>query len=305
MSRASDPRNGYLTLRFNQEKVNAATITEFLTDLVRTDPRNVLPEGDNLPIWVAPVVGIASVDDPIFETLKKPGVVGPVHENADFWLPGARSVISFFLPFSSEVKKSYNWKSSLPSLEWVSSRQNGEVFINVARRAVARLVEKHGGRAVVPNLQPHYKAVNMLPMWSERHVAFIAGIGTFGLQAGFITEKGVAGRLGSIVTDLELVPTPRPYTEVYEYCPWFSDGSCGVCIGRCPVKAIHEKGKDHAICRTNGANNIGPAYKEWGYHSCGHCSIHLPCTSKIPPRISRLRADALNEPVIASESENS
>ena len=144
----------------------------------------------------------------------------------------------------------------------------------------------------VEELQAHYKAVNMLPMWSERHVAFIAGIGTFGLQAGFLTAKGTAGRLGSVVTDLDLVPTKRPYAEVHEYCPWFADGSCGVCIGRCPVKAISENGKDHAICRTNGAGNIGPAYKEWGYHSCGHCSIHLPCTSRIPARIARLRTAA-------------
>jgi ferredoxin len=292
VSKASDLGSAYVTKRFNCQGLDADALTDFLTELVRSDPRNALPEGNNIPIWDPPVVGVAAADDPIFETLKKPGVVGPIHESPDYWLAGAKSVISFFLPFTREVKKSYDWKSALPSLEWVSSRQNGEVFVNVARRAVARLVEQHGGTATVPNLQEHYRAVNMLPMWSERHVAFIAGIGTFGLHAGFISEKGVAGRIGSVVTDLELAPTPRPYTEVYEYCPWFSDGSCGVCIPRCPVKAIDDKGKDHMICRTNGALNIGPAFKEWGYHACGHCSIHLPCMSGIPPRHARLRAEA-------------
>ena len=302
MSASSDLRNAYVTLRFEKNVVDVDTITEILSDLVRTDPRNVLPEQDNVPIWDAPLVGIAAASDPIFATLKQPGVVGPIHENADYWLPGTKSVISFFLPFSREIKKSYDWKSNAPSLEWVSGRQNGEVFVNVVRRTLARFVEQGGGLAVVPNLEAHYKAVNMLPMWSERHVAFIAGVGTFGLQAGFLTAKGVAGRLGSVVTDLELVPTVRPYTEVYEYCPWFTDGSCGVCIGRCPVKAIHEKGKDHAICRTNGATNIGPAYKEWGYHSCGHCSIHLPCTNQIPPRGARVRASVKLE--LRSERES-
>ena len=95
-----------------------------------------------------------------------------------------------------------------------------------------------------------------------------------------------------MVTDLELVPTERPYAEVYEYCLWMSDGSCGACKGRCPVGAIHDKGKNHQICVTNGATNIRPAYEEWGYHSCGHCQTNLPCSNGIPAKIARKRAAA-------------
>ena len=36
--------------------------------------------------------------------------------------------------------------------------------------------------------------------WSERHVAYVCGLGTFGCQ-GLITSKGLAGRFGSIITD--------------------------------------------------------------------------------------------------------
>ncbi len=54
--------------------------------------------------------------------------------------------------------------------------------------------------------------------WSERHVAYISGLGTFSLSKGIITEKGMAGRLISLVTDAPLPPTPRAYTELYEYC---------------------------------------------------------------------------------------
>jgi epoxyqueuosine reductase QueG len=202
----------------------------------------------------------------------------------NYWLPGARSVVSFFLPFSREVKKTYRKQSDLPSLEWVSGRLNGEVFVNVARRAVARYLEKHGGRAIVPNLDVRYRAVDFIPRWSERHVAFIAGVGTFGLHAGLLTEKGAAGRIGSVVTDLDLEPTARPYTEVYEYCRFVADGTCGACIARCPVGAIHAGGKDHGICVTNGRNTIRPAFEAWGYHSCGHCQNNLPCSNRIPPK---------------------
>ena len=123
-------------------------------------------------------------------------------------------MISFFLPFSQEVKKTYDRHSPLPSLEWVSGRQNGEVFLNVARRALVRYLEQQGGRAAAPTLDRRYEAVDLIPMWSERHVAYIAGLGTFGLHAGLLTNKGAAGRIGSVVTNLNLVPT-KGLTPVY------------------------------------------------------------------------------------------
>lgn len=274
--------DGYITRRFAKTGLDAVTLADFLAELVNTDPRNALPEGDNPPIWEPPLVGIADAADPLFQTLKRPEVVGPIHVDADAWLPGARSVISFFVPLSRAIKQTYERHSALPSLEWVSSRQNGEVFVNVMRRALIRFVERQGGRAVAPNLSVEYKAVDWRPMWSERHVAFIAGIGTFGLHAGLLTAKGAAGRIGSIVTDLALAPTPRPYTDVYEYCLWKTEGRCGACIKRCPVGAIDAAGKDHHICVTNGDANIRPAFSAWGYHSCGHCQNNLPCSDRIP-----------------------
>jgi epoxyqueuosine reductase len=287
MSKHNDPHSGYITLRFAKTGLDIATITDFLNELVWTDPRNVLPEGDNIPIWEEPLVGVAAASDPLFDALKQPHVVGPIHASPDYWLPDAKSVISFFLSYSKAMKETYDCKSALPSLEWVSGRQNGEVFVNVVRRALARYLERQGGRAIIPNLDVRYQAVNLIPNWSERHVAYIAGVGTFGLHCGLLTAKGAAGRIGSVVTDLEIVPTVRPYTEVYEYCLTYFDQSCGACIQRCPVDAIDLEGKDHRICMTNSANYIWPAYREWGYHSCGHCQTYLPCSNGIPVKILR------------------
>ncbi|MGA2991115.1 MAG: hypothetical protein ABSD88_11630 [Candidatus Korobacteraceae bacterium] len=289
MSKSNDPQSGYITLRFTKHGVDLPTIVDFLNELVRTDPRNALPEGDNITIWEEPVVGVAAANDPLFETLKQPQAVGPIHANPEYWLPGAKSVISFFLPFSQAVKKSYDRNSSLPSLEWVSARLNGEVFVNVVRRSLSRYLESQGGRAIVPNLDVRYGAVNMVPNWSERHVAFIAGVGSFGHHCGLLTAKGAAGRIGSVVTDFDITPTKRPYNRVYEYCLWHFDRSCGACMKRCPVDAIRPEGKDHQICITNHAKYIRPAYLDWGYHSCGHCQTWLPCSSGIPAKILRKR----------------
>jgi len=280
-------QSGYITGRFASRALDLATISAYLAELVRTDPRNALPEGDNPPIWEAPVVGIASAAEPLFATLQAPQVVGPIHVTPEYWLPGARSVISFFAPFSRKIKESYDRSSPLPSLEWVSGRLNGEIFINVMRRALIRYLESAGGRAVAPNLDAGYTSEDWLPMWSERHVAFIAGVGTFGLHGGLLTTKGAAGRIGSVVTDLELTPVVRPYTEPYEYCPWVSERTCGACIKACPVGAISEHGKDHHQCFVNAVDLIHPAFAAWGYHSCGHCQNNLPCANGLPPRRKR------------------
>ena len=80
--------------------------------------------------------------------------------------------------------------------------------------------------------------------WSERHIAFVCGLGTFGLSRGLITKAGIAGRFASLVTDLEFEPVLREYDGLYDYCT-----NCGACIRRCPVNAISfEKGKAHEPC---------------------------------------------------------
>jgi ferredoxin len=193
-----------------------------------------------------------------------------------------------FTPSSSALNKNaYKKGERLPPLEWVSGRLNGEVFINVLRRAILWLVEKQGDRAVIPNLDLRYWAEDWLPIWSERHVGFIAGVGTFGLHAGLLTEKGAAGRMGSVVSNLPLPVRPRAYEGVYDYCLWKSEGRCRACIKRCPVGAINRERKDHILCTTNGANYIHPAYLAWGYHACGHCQNNLPCSNGIPGKRKR------------------
>jgi epoxyqueuosine reductase QueG len=251
---------------------------------VRSDPRNRLPEGRGIPIFDLPVAAVAAASDPLFEQLRKEDVVGPIHASPEYWLAGARSVISYFLPFSKEIKQAYSINTRLPPLEWVSGRLNGEIFNHVLRRALVIMLRRQGGRVVAPGLDPRYKAVNWLPMWSERHVGFIAGLGSFGLHGGLLTEKGTAGRIGSVITDLVFPPSERAYTEVYAYCPWKQERRCGVCINRCPVGAISKEVKNHSICIANGAEFIRPAFKDWGYHGCGHCQCNLPCSDHLPGR---------------------
>lgn len=100
-------------------------------------------------------------------------------------------------------------------------------------------------------------------------------LGTFGLSKGLITKRGIAGRFGSIITELYLALDNRAYHEIYEYC-----SMCGAYVKNCPVKAISiENGKDHNICSKLldiTADKFKPRY------GCGKCQINVPCENRIP-----------------------
>ena len=86
--------------------------------------------------------------------------------------------------------------------------------------------------------------------WSERHILYAAGLGTFSLSDGFITPRGIAMRCGSVVTNCRSIPaTPRVYKNHTRQLPLISrEGTCGKCIARCPAGAISAQGHDKAKC---------------------------------------------------------
>ncbi len=274
--------------------VATGEILRYVTALVVTDFRNALPEGDNLPIWDAPLVGIASASDPLFERFQDPEVVGPGHRLPHEWLPGAQSIISIFLPFTKEITRNYTKGQRYSAIEFSSGKWNGSKFLNVVRRALLRFAEQHGATAVAPNIDPRYDSDGWLPFWSERHAAFAAGLGTFGLHQNFISEKGCLGRLCSVVTTLKLLPTTRTYTDIYGYCLYAFDASCHACIRRCPTGAVTDVGKIPGRCEQHGNKEH---FKGWGYGSCGHCSTLIPCSREIPARIRNTITNNGEEPV--------
>ena len=110
------------------------------------------------------------------------------------------------------------------------------------------LLEELGHQAIAPELAnffgtrdlPNGRASN----WSQRHIAYAAGLGTFSLSDGFISPKGIALRCGSVVTDVTLSPNPRVYENHLANCLFYLDGSCRRCIERCRADAISEQAHD-------------------------------------------------------------
>lgn len=240
-------------------------------------------------LFAEPLVGCATVDDPLFIKLREPEVIGPHVMLPEEWLTGAKSVISIFYPFTEAVRSSNRQQPWDTSPEWLHGRIEGQRFVEFAARQMIEFLQQNGYQAVVPAIDSRFRAVKVEPAatddiwkgkrftsnWSERHAAFICGLGTFGLSKGLITAKGIAGRFSSIITDALLEPTARPYTDIYEYCI-----RCGACVRNCPVQAITlERGKDHTVC--------GPYVMETGEryaprYGCGKCQVDVPCEFRNP-----------------------
>jgi|GEM_PF-38940 len=238
-----------------------------------------------LRIFETPLIGIADAADPLFLSLKDDKVVRSDYRTPREWLSTACAVISVFLPFTEEIRASNREDPRDPSDEWRHARIEGQEIIVKAADRLRKAFEEEGFRTVYPAANPAFNIRDRRANWSERHTAFVCGLGTFGMSRGIITEKGMAGRLFSLITECPLAITKRPYEDVYEYC-----AKCGKCADNCPAGAIDiskplNKAKDNSLCgqyldTTHRIDKAGEKHKE--RFGCGKCQVSAPCESKIP-----------------------
>ena len=249
----------------------AAVVDAFVAE----SPFNRMADLGGLRLFDAPLLGVASAIDPLFAELAAPEAVGPHHKTPEAWLPGARSVVSWFLPFTAAVRAA-NRDGDLPAREWLYGRIEGQAFIQALSAHLVEALAGVGIGAVAPAIDPRFAVIERRSNWSERHVAFIAGVGTFGLSRSIITARGSAGRLGSVVLDAALPATPRAYSALEEHC-----SHCGECIPRCPPGAISAAGKEHGPCSAwldDMKVRFVPRY------GCGKCQTGVSCEAGIPGR---------------------
>lgn len=240
-------------------------------ELLEASPYNRLP-GTETRIYDAPVFGVSSPRDPLYRKLKE--VVGPDHFMPEDFLPGAKTVIAYFLPYSGVVSRANYGPEDSPAL-WVLAHRRGAAAAELVRRFIAKRLTSLDARVLLPFHDSHYKTGTLVSNWSERHVSFISGLGTFGLHKSIITQKGSSGRLDSVITDREFTPTKRDYEGVYDRCI-----KCYACVSRCPVGAIRESGKSIPVCaRRVLAGKVGPEQAV-----CGKCLTQVSCENCTPRR---------------------
>ncbi|MEG0377281.1 MAG: epoxyqueuosine reductase, partial [Eubacterium sp.] len=257
------------------------TIQSFIIDYVKTeDEHGLIPN-----IWREPLVRFGDVKHPELEDLRR--LVHPEHVIPRLLFPEARTIIAYFIPFTKAIGDS-NIKGRLSSKEWAMAYEKTNAAISRLNEALIEFLKTRGIRAAVPVEAGWYDESVLKSKWSYRHIARLCGLGTFGKNNMLITEAGCCGRLGVLVTDLDIAPDV-PIVE--EYCLYKKDGSCGACIPRCPSEALSTEGYDRFVCNALCGENAevhvgyGTSYKLentnkalTGTNTCGKCVVGLPCT---------------------------
>ncbi len=282
-----------------QIKNPAKWVETLIRDFINESPENTLKNRTNEKAWEDPLVGFSNGDDPLYQQYKE--LVGTFHwtplEIFSLTFPSSKvsakdlTVISWILP-QTEASKSDNRKETVyPSERWARARMFGEeVNIKLAKRLIAALQEA-GFEALAPSLLSssfkwmESERYTIASTWSERHAAYASGLGTFGLCDGLITPKGKAMRCGSVVANIKIPASNRAYQNHHAYCLFFSDGSCGKCVERCPAGALTPAGHDKVKCRSYIFAKVKEYVKSsFGFegYGCGFCQTGVPCESKIP-----------------------
>ena len=244
---------------------------------------SVLLPGEQVvvPVLDAPLVGVASPDNPLFETFRRDEVIGSQWRAPKEWMPEAKSVVAFFFPVSAEIRAQHRTAKTATNEAWnYGYGKHGQV-VNAFLAGMTAELESQGIQTFIPTKDPSFKMerhsvmsggkedVHYSTSWSNRHVAFAAGLGTFGIHRHLISKKGCSGVLASMILDCEMDPTSADYQDPYEKCI-----HCGACVTRCPAGAITLENlrnlKECAAYAATLRSENDPGY-------CGKCLVGIPC----------------------------
>ncbi|BBO70625.1 (Fe-S)-binding protein [Desulfosarcina alkanivorans] len=222
--------------------------------------------------WQTPLVGFADAGDPLFDEL--PEAIRPSHALPGDLLPGARTVIAYFLPFDPAIARS-NHRGAFSSEAWAVAYIETNRLIASINDRMNTLLELAGYRGTRLPATHNFDEEQLMSDWSHKHVAYIAGIGSFGHHHMLITDKGCCGRLGSVVTDARIAPTQRTDRE---RCLFKYDGSCRKCENRCPAEALGEAPFRRHACYDRLLENAR-RHEHLGLADvCGKCAATVPCS---------------------------
>ena len=147
--------------------MNFPAIIEYVTGTLEKDRRNRLRRG--IYFYSNPLVGVAAADDPIFELFPDRTVVGPSFRKPREWLPPARSVVSYFLPFAAEMR-ALNEPPGAPAREWLLERGRGALINRELRNGLVEEIRRAGHDAVAPVSSPEFALEPFRSNWPERHI---------------------------------------------------------------------------------------------------------------------------------------
>lgn len=226
--------------------------------------------------WKEPVINYAAADDPMFKQLKE--AVSEEHLMPEDIMPGARTVIAYFIPFSNKIANS-NIEGKYSSHQWAKAYvETNQLIAELNQHLKNKLLDK-GYQASLIAATNNFDKERLLSDWSHRHAAYIAGLGTFGLNNMLITEKGCAGRIGTLITDLKIEASER---SEQERCLNKAGFNCSKCVDRCVNGSLQEDSFDRHLCYELLLENDEIHPESALTDVCGKCSVDLPCSFNSP-----------------------
>ncbi len=236
--------------------------------------------------WGIPLVGFANASHPYILSLKE--IISPLHSMPTDVLDDALTVIAYYLPFTRDLAKTNERTGRLASPEWASAYEHTNAMFRLLNTHLIKYIGDIGYKAAVSKEASTFNRERLISNWSHRHFAYAAGLGTFGLNNMLITKSGCCGRYSTIVTNIDVEPD-IPLQE--ELCLFKKNGSCGICMKRCPMGALsvlgYERQKCYSLLRENARiyTEFGSSYvagagettNSEGSEVCGKCVTSSPC----------------------------
>ncbi|WP_287583644.1 hypothetical protein [Candidatus Borrarchaeum sp.] len=226
--------------------------------------------------WEEPLIAFASAHDPLFLKLKT--VISETHSLPTELLREAETVISYFIPFKKAIPLS-NVNGQNCSEEWAIAYIETNKLISDLNEYLSEELERRKFKSVILPPTHNFSSSKLISDWSHKHVAFIAGLGKFGVHQMLITDRGCCGRLGSLITNAKIKPTKRPETE---FCLYKHNETCMQCVGNCIFNALKidsfDRHRCYEVCLLNA-----DLYSKLGLADvCGKCVCVVPCSFNDP-----------------------
>jgi epoxyqueuosine reductase len=229
-------------------------------------------DSDTITKYRRPVIGFASADDPLYARASE--IIGyDVLQPRDL-LPEAESVVSFFVPFDVATIKYARARQQISNREWSLGYYELNLLIGKIMNRVVKELHAMGIKAASEPVTENYDHIELATKWPHKTSAYIAGVGTFGINRLIISPLGCAGRLGTVVFSEKVTPTQRPDQE---NCLYKREGKCGVCAKMCPSKAIRYNSFNRFVCNLHdNTMRENPSALDRGDFNCssGPCGFY-------------------------------
>lgn len=260
-----------------------------ITNMIQTYVHKYQKKTDITSQWSESLVGFADANHP--DILKLKDIISQQHVMPHEILEKPTIVIAYFVPFTKELADTNKAAGDVASPEWARTYEETNGMFGELNNYLIEELKKMGYEAGISKESTTFDRERLISNWSHRHIARIAGLGTFGINNMLITKKGCCGRYSTVVTNLDVVPD-KPLED--DYCLYKSKGVCGVCVKRCPSGALTLAGYDRKKCFQVCLKNAG-LYKDFGgsyldetgkgtnsagSEVCGKCVVNVPCSFK-------------------------